>query len=172
MQQQVHLAEQVRQGLGLVAEERPLLQHVPVGHRLDLRREVIEGLDEEAAGAGRRVEHRLAQARVRHGDHEAHDRPRRVELTGVAGRIAHLAQHGFVERSQGVQLVAGGEVDAGNLVDDIPEQVAALHPVVDAAEHGGDDVAAVVTVGAREPPQVGEEAGSRACRRGGRPRPG
>jgi hypothetical protein len=96
VQQEVHLAEQVRERLGLVAEERPLLHQVPIGHGPDLRGEVLEGLDEEPAGAGRRVEHRLAQAWVRHGDHESHDRPWRVELAGVAGRIAHLAQQGLV----------------------------------------------------------------------------
>ena len=49
-------------------------------------------------------------------------------------------------------------MDAVHLVDDVAQQVAALHAVVDAAEDGGDHVAAVVAVGAGELAQVGEEA--------------
>ena len=56
----------------------------------------------------------------------------RVELAGVARRVAHLPQHGLVERAQGVDLLAGGEVDAVDLVDDVAQQVAAHHAVVDA----------------------------------------
>ena len=62
VQQQVHLAEQVGQRLGLAAEEAALLQRLAVLHRLALLLEVLIGLDEEAAGAAGRVEHRLAQA--------------------------------------------------------------------------------------------------------------
>ena len=39
-------------------------------------------------------------------DHEAHDRARRIELAGIAGRVTHLAQHGLIERAKRVQLVA------------------------------------------------------------------
>ena len=119
---------------------------------------MIEGLDQEAAGAAGRVEDGFAEARVGDLDHEAHDGARRVELAGIAGRIAHLAQHGFVERAERVQLVAGGEMDAGDLVDDVAQQIAALHAVIDALEHGGDDVAPVVAVGAGERAQIGEQA--------------
>jgi hypothetical protein len=100
VQQQVHLAEQVGKRLRLVAGERSFLQHPPVGDRLNLGGEVIERFDEEAAGAGRGIEHGLAQAGIGHRDHEPHDRPRRVELSRVARGVAHLAQHGLVERPQ------------------------------------------------------------------------
>ena len=160
VQKQVHLAEQVGQGLGLAAEDGALLQNLAVGHGLDLFAEMVEGLDQEAAGAGGRVEHGLAQARVGDGHHEAHDRPRGVELARVAGGVAHLAQHGFVECAQGVQLVAGGEVDAGDLVDDVAQEVAAHHAVLDALEDGGDHVPAVVAVRAGQAAQVGEEPGA------------
>ena len=40
-------------------------------------------------------------------DHEADDRPRRVELAGVAGGVAHLAQHRLVEVAEGEHLLLG-----------------------------------------------------------------
>ena len=73
-------------------------------------------------------------------------------------RSAHLAEHGFVERAQRVQLVAGGEMNAVELVDDIAQQVAADHAVLHALEHGGDDIAPIVAVGTCERAQVTEQA--------------
>ena len=161
VQQQVHLAEQIRQRLGFAAEQGLFLQDRAVGHGLDLLGQVIERLDQEAARAAGRVEHRFAKARIGDRDHEPHDGARRVKLAGIARRIAHLAQHGFVKRAQRVQLVAGGEMNAVELVDDIAQQVAADHPVLHALENGGDDIAPVVAVG----------AGQRAQDSGTGPRP-
>ena len=42
-----------------------------------------------------------------------------------------------------MQLVAGGEVDGGDLVDHVAQEVAADHAVLHTLEDGGDDVAAV-----------------------------
>ena len=67
---------------------------------------MIERLDQKAARAGSRIKDRFAKARIGDLHHEAHDGARRVELAGIAGRVAHLAQHGFVERAERVQLVA------------------------------------------------------------------
>jgi len=49
-------------------------------------------------------------------------------------------------------------MDAVELVYDIAQQVAAHHPVLHAAKHGRDHVAAVVTVGTGECAQVTEQA--------------
>ena len=68
------------------------MQHLAMGDGLDLFAQMGEGLDEEAAGAGRGIEHRLAKARIAHGDHEP---------------------------DEGVQLIGGGEVDAGHSVHNI-----------------------------------------------------
>ena len=62
-----------------------------VRDRLALLLQVRERLDEEAAGAAGGVEHRLAEPRVGHLDHEPHDGRGRVELAGVAGGVAHLS---------------------------------------------------------------------------------
>src|ERR1019366_3836535 len=61
--------------------------------------------------------------------HEPNEQARRINLAGIARRIAHLAEHGFVERAKSVKLAAGSEMDAGNLVDDVAQQVAADHAV-------------------------------------------
>src|SRR5207244_3570219 len=43
---------------------------------------------------------------------------------------------------------------------DVAQQVTALHPVVDTAENGGDDLPPVVPVVAGQSPQVGKESGA------------
>ena len=65
-----------------------------------------------------------AEARVGDRDDEPHDGARGVKLAGIARRIAHRAQHGFVERAQRVQFVAGGETNAVEVVDNIAPIVA------------------------------------------------
>ncbi len=59
-----------------------------------------------------------------------------------------------------MQLLGRGEVDAAHLVEDVAQQIPALHPAIDALEDGGDHLAAVVAVGAGEAPQVGKQAGT------------
>ena len=48
-------------------------------------------------------------------------------------------------------------MDAGDFVDDVAQQIAALHAVIDALEHSGDNVAAVVAIGAGQRAQVSEQ---------------
>jgi hypothetical protein len=98
--------------------------------------------------------------------HEAHHRARRVELAGVARRVAHLAQHRLVQVREGVDLFAGAEVDAVDLVDDVAQQVAADHAVLHALEDVGDDLAlAALFALAGQAPQVGEQPLAACCRR-------
>ena len=173
VQQQVHLAQQVRQRLGLAADDRAspaarcrcctVLTCAARCVNASTRKPPVP-----AAGSST-VSPSCGSMR---SDHEPHHRPRRVELAGVPGRVAHLPQHRLVQRAQRVQLVAGREVNAGDLVDDVAQQVTALHAVIDALEHGRDHVAAVVAVGAGEASQVGEQARALACRRAAWSRPG
>ena len=134
VQQQVHLAEQIRQGLWLAADDGLVLQTLAVGDRLHLLFKMVVRLDQKAARAAGRVEDGFAKARIGDFHHEAHDGARRVELAGVAGRVAHFPEHGFVESAEGVDLVARREVDAVDLVDHVAQQIAALHAVIDALE--------------------------------------
>jgi hypothetical protein len=121
---------------------------------------VLERLDQEAARACRRVKHGFAETRIERLDHEADDGAGRVEFAGIARRVAHFPQHRFVQRAERVQFVAGGEVDAVDLVQQVAQQIAVDHPVLHALEHGGDHVAAFVAMGGREAAQVGEQPGT------------
>ena len=158
VQQQVHLAEQIWQRLGFAAEQGFFLQDFAVGHGFDLLGKVVECFDQETARAAGGVEYGFAEARVGDGDHEAHDGARRVKFAGITGSITHFTKHGFVERPQRVQLIAGGEMDAVEFVDDIAQQITANHAVLHTFEHGGDDITPVVTVGTGKRAQVTEQA--------------
>ena len=118
-----------------------------------------ERFDQKTARAARRVENRFAELGIGDLDHESHDRPRRVELAGIARRIAHLAQHRFVERAECVQLLARSEMNAVDLVDHIAQQIAVDHAVDRALEHGRDHVAAIAALASDQAPQIGEEPG-------------
>ena len=157
VEEEVHLAEQIRQGFGLAAEKRSFLEDPAIGDSFDLHDQVIIRLDEKAAGAGCGVKDGLAKLRIGDGHHETHDGARGVELARIPGGVAHLAEHRFVERAQGMELARGGEVDPGDLVDHVAQEIAADHAVLDAGKDGGDHVAAVVAVGAGEPAKVGEK---------------
>ena len=158
VQQQIHLHQHVRQRLGLLAVEGVLLQHAALVGRADLRRNVVVGFHQETARAAGRVEHRFAQARVAHLHHEAHHRARGVELTRVARRVAHLAQHRLVQVRQRVDLFGGAEVDTVDLVDDVAQKVTADHSVLHALEHVGNDFAlAAFLANARQSAQVREQ---------------
>lgn len=160
VQEEVHLHEHVGKRLGLLAEKRLLLEHPAVGNGFAHRCEVVVGLDQEPSGAAGGIEHGFAKLGIRDVDHELHHRTGRVELAAVAGGIAHLPQHVLVETAEGVHFFAGGEVNVGDFVDDVPQEVAGLHPVRDALEHVGDHVLPTASGLGLQAAQVGEEAGA------------
>ena len=167
MQNQIHLGEQIRKRLRLAAKDALGLKNLPILDGLALLLQVLERLDEEAAGAAGRIENHFAELGIDDLDHEADDGARSVKLTGVAGGVAHLLEHGFVEMTEGVDLVAAGEMDAVDFVDHVAEQITVDHPVDGALEDGGDHVAPVTAVGALQAAEIGEEACALWCRRGG-----
>ena len=136
---------------------------------LALLLQVLECLDEKAAGAAGRVEDHFAEPRVGDRDHEADDGARRVELAGVAGGVAHLLEHRLRRAGRACGSLARGEVDAADLVDHVAQEIAVDHPVDRALENGGDDIAPVAAVGAAEAAQIGEQPRRRSCRRAGSP---
>ena len=161
MQQQIHLGQQKRQRLGLTGINAVLLQTLALFYRVGLLFQVAVGFDQKAAGAAGRVQHGLAQARVGHSDHELHNRTRGIELTRITGSIAHFAQQGFVQPAQGVDFVRRIKMNGVNQVDDIAQQITALHAVGQALKHGGDDVAPLPSGGiATQSAQIGEQAGT------------
>ena len=101
---------------------------------------MLESFNQESAGACRRIKNRLAQSRIDHGHDELHQRPRRVELARITGGIAHFLQHAFVQVPQGVDLVAGSEMDIVDPTDDIAQEIAVDHPVDRSLEDFRDDI--------------------------------
>lgn len=144
VQQQVGDAQHVRELLFLDAANA-VLQHGFLVGVVHLFAQVLDGADEEAAGAGGRVHDAFAQLGVGHVHHELGDGAGGVELARVA-RALQVAQDFFV---QVVELVAFGlavEVDGVELVDHLAQQVAAFHVVVGVFKHAAHHVAARVTL--------------------------
>ena len=159
VQEQVHLRQQEGKRLGLAAEDAGVLQDRALLDGVGLPLQMGERLDQEAPGAARWVEHGFPELGRRRLDHEAHHRARRVELTGIACRVAHFAQQGLVEAAEDVDLLGRVEPDAVHQVDHVAQQVAALHAVGEAPEHGRHHVAAVApAVVAAQAAQVGEQS--------------
>ena len=129
VQEQIHLHEHVGQRLRLLSEQCFLLKNTAVGDGFAGGREVVVGLDKEAAGATGGVEHGLPELRLGDIHHELHDRARGVELAAISRRVTHLAQHVFVKAAKSVHLFAGSEVDAADFVDDVAKEVAGFHAI-------------------------------------------
>ena len=81
------------------------MEQLAFGLTLKLILEVLVRPDEEAAGAGGRVENGLAETGVGHGDHE------RDEGAGVLNSpeslcgVSHLAEHSLGDGAQCVDLI-------------------------------------------------------------------
>ena len=144
VQQQVGDAQHVRQLLFLYTPNA-VLQHGFLLCVVHLFAQVLDGTDEEAAGAGGGVHDAFAQLGVGHVHHELGDGAGGVELARVACAL-QVAQDFFV---QVVELVAFGlavEVDGVQLVDHLAQQMTTLHVVVGVFKHAAHHVAARVAL--------------------------
>ncbi len=148
VQEQIHLRQQIRQRLGFAAEDALSLENLAVLDGLALLLQMLERFDEKSAGAAGRIEDHFAKLGIHDFDNKADDGARRVELAGVAGGVAHLFEHRFVQMAKSVNLVAAGEVNAVDLVDHVAQQITVDHPVDGAFENRGDDIAPVAAIGA------------------------
>lgn len=120
MEEQIHLRQEVGHRLGFAAQDGFLLQGAVVFHAAALGLEMVKGFDQEAAGAAGGVQDGLSQAGVGNRHHEPHHGPGGVELAGIARRVPHLPEHGLIQMPEGVDFIAGGEVDAIDIVDHVP----------------------------------------------------
>lgn len=107
---------------------------------------MFERFDQEPACAGGGIKDGFAEPWINHLNHKPNDGSGCVELAGVASRVAHLTQHRFIKRAKRVQLASRREMDVGDSVDYISQEITALHPVIDAPKDGSDHVAAIVAV--------------------------
>ena len=86
-------------------------------------------------------EQHLARFRVDHQGHERGHGSRRVVFARVAGRL-QVVQDLLVDVAEVLARSQAVEVDAVDLVDNLPHQLAGLHVVVGILEHGPHDVRA------------------------------
>lgn len=105
MQEQIHLAKEVRKGLGIGAKDSSLLQRFSILDCFTLALQVLVGFHNEAACAAGRVEDRFSETRIGNLHHKAHDRARCVELSRITGGISHFLEHRLVKMTKGVNLV-------------------------------------------------------------------
>lgn len=128
VQQQIGHAQDVRQVLFLDAGEAAL-NVAFMGLGLSLLAQMFDGADEEAAGAAGGVEDGLAKPWVDLLHDELRNGPRSVELARVT-RGLEVFEQLLVDVAEHVAIIGGIEVDAVDLVDDLPHQGAILHVVV------------------------------------------
>src|SRR5579859_3219202 len=121
MQKQIHLAKEVREGFRFISAERTLLKSLTFGYRLHLFGKMMKCLDEEATSAARWVENCFSKTWVGHFDHEANHWTWCIEFTRITSRITHFSEHRFVQGAKRVKFITRREMNACNLVDDIPQ---------------------------------------------------
>jgi hypothetical protein len=143
---------------------------------------VADGAGEEAAGAAGGVEEGLAGLGVDHLDHEGGDGAGGVVFARVAGGL-QVVQDLLVDVAEVLALGQVVEVDAVDLVDHLPHQLAGLHVVVGVLEDIADGAGAGPVTGqvlerreevavdevSRSSPVMpsGSAAQARHCRRSG-----
>ena len=86
--------------------------------------DVVDGLQQHAAGAAGRVVDGLALLGIEDVDHQAHDGARRVELARLlVGEVGELLDQVFVGLAEDVRLRGlVAEADAGEVLDQVAEQ--------------------------------------------------
>ena len=109
-----------------------------MGFGFRLLAQVLDGADEEAAGAAGGVEEGFAEAGIDLLDDKLGDGARGVELAGIA-RGLEILEELLVDVAEQVAVIGGVEVDAVDLVDDLSHQRAVLHVVVGTVEGGLDE---------------------------------
>ena len=108
--------------------------------------QVLNGAHQKAAGAGGRVHHAFAQLGVDHVHHELRHGAGRVELSRVACAL-QVFEDFFVEVVELVALGLAVEIDRVKFVDDLAQQLAALHVVVGVFKHAAHHKATRVALG-------------------------
>ncbi len=154
VQEEIGHAQDVREVLLLDTGEA-VLDGALVGLGLGLLAQVLDGADEEAAGATGGIENRFAETGIHLLDDELGDGARGVELAGIA-RGLKILEELLVDVAEHVAVIGGIEVDAVDLVDDLPHQGAVLHVVVGILERHADEPSDLVRA-AGEGLELGQE---------------
>ena len=150
-------AEDIGDGLQLPARDGFLEDGFIVERADFLFADVINGSAEKAACAGGGVEDFFAEPGRGHLRHELGDGAGRV-VFALVSRIAQLDEDGLIDSAEDMAVVAVVEVEAVELVDDLPQLVAGLHVVIRAIEDFLHEGGALRGVGSFEILERGEEA--------------
>ena len=178
VQDHVHDRDDVGEGLLLLAVEGARLEDIDIlgsevgcmGRMGRMRRilpilpihpipQILKRLAQETRRAARAVVDAVANLRLDDLDDGADERARGVILAAVAPGVAHVFDLGLVEVGKLVLLGLGAEAEFVNVVNDLPQVVAALNLVLNFAEDFADLVFNGVRTGGAllEPVEVGEE---------------
>ena len=148
MQQHVGDAQHVRELL-LFDGPQPFLHCGFLLRFLDVAvTHMADRTGQKAAGAAGGVEEDFAGVRVDPVDHEGGHRPRGVVFPRVPRRL-QVVENLFVDVAEVLTLGEVVEIDRGDLVDDLTDQLTRFHVIVGVLEDVLDDAAAVTGFGRR-----------------------
>jgi hypothetical protein len=133
VQHHIRDAQQVRQLLLFDTVDR-VLHHDVILDAPTLRFQVLERARQKTAGAARRIQDALAKPRVDLVNHELRHSAWRIKLPRVAGALQVL-EDPLIQVVEQMPVGAVIEVDLGDPVDHLAQQLAGLHVVVRVAEH-------------------------------------
>src|SRR5690348_5568708 len=105
-----------------------LLNRLLVLCRLRLSTEMFDSVNEESACPTCRIENCFTEAGIYLFDNELRDSARCIEFAGVSGGLK-IFQKLLINVAKHVAIVGGVEVNAVDLVDDLPHQRVVLHVV-------------------------------------------
>ena len=157
MKDEIGEAEDVRDRLQLPAGDG-FLEDCLVVEGVDfLFPDEINGGAEEAAGASGGIENLFPETGRGHLRHELGDGAGRVVFALVSG-VSQFNEDGLIDGSEDVAIFAVVEVEAVELVDDLPHFVAGLHVVVRSVEDLADKSSAMWSVRCFEVLERGEQS--------------
>ena len=145
VEQKVGHTEQVRQGL-LFHTVEGLAQDIALGDGSGLRREPAASRVQEAARSAGEVRHLVANLEADVTRHEIREGAGRVELAGTARALQEL-EDGLVDSAEGVGFLRVVEVALVYFADELAQEHAILHEVMDIGEHRFHDALPARAVG-------------------------
>ena len=134
----IHHCDKIRERLLFLAVEGGLLQFFLIGGRMDLGMHIVVRFAEEPGGTASTIINALSNLGIYDLDNGPDERAGRVVFTSVATGIAHLVQPALVQIGHFVLLLAGLELQAVYLLNDVPEAIAAHQFVAEFGENETD----------------------------------
>ena len=134
----IHHCDKIRERLLFLAVEGGLLQLFLIGGRMDLGMHIVVRFAEEPGGTAGTIIHTLSNLGIYDLDDGPDERTGRVVFTSVATGIAHFVQPALVQIGHFVLLLAGLELQAVYLLNDVPHTIPAYQFVAELGEDETD----------------------------------